>query len=235
MPAIDNIKDAFRTHDILAMTQDDHVIIKCKGTDIVTYDNDEIILSSGGQRDKSVKSRINQAGEFHGLNFHVFQRGKDWLIETPEGRTIKFKDGIKFSRVKMPTMSTAYTAKMTKPETVSIINQLWKIFPAIDNSGEDAKQKLYDLEMREVRSIRAGKKRGNAVSDADAARFLAIKHVYDAMRGETKLTLEDALHATQAMLYASALSISQKDDLQALRVICDTANFKSITWENLNK
>ena len=50
-------------------------------TPVVSFDNKQIILNSGGWWTMSTKKRMNQVSEFYGLGFRVFQKAGDWFVD----------------------------------------------------------------------------------------------------------------------------------------------------------
>jgi len=122
-----------------------------------------------------------------------------------------------------------------KVQSVRIIENAFRMLPEIDHNGTNAKQRLYNLEMSEIRKLRAGKKRPDGFSDVQAAKFLAVKHIFDVLRGEAKYTLEDALDLPASCIFANALAMSHSDELAGLHEFCKNNDFQSITYEKLNK
>lgn len=50
------------------------------GTLILTFDQERIILTSGGYKTATTKRRMNQASEEFDLGFRVYQEGYRWYV-----------------------------------------------------------------------------------------------------------------------------------------------------------
>ncbi len=50
-------------------------------TPVVTFDDQSILLNTGGWWTRSTKVRMNQASEGYGLGFRVFQKQGEWLVD----------------------------------------------------------------------------------------------------------------------------------------------------------
>lgn len=57
-----------------------------------------VILNSGGWRTVTTKTRMNQAANQFGLGYGVYQRKGEWFVDTPDGQTLEFKDGMMIDR-----------------------------------------------------------------------------------------------------------------------------------------
>lgn len=68
-----------------------------RGTAVARWDRDTISLDTGGYRSRTIKERMNQAAEIHGLGFTVYQKGGEWfadyygLVLKFNGRTLTLK------------------------------------------------------------------------------------------------------------------------------------------------
>ena len=50
-------------------------------TNVVRFNNDYIILDTGGYFTTTTKSRMNQASHQFGLGYHVYQSNYDWYVD----------------------------------------------------------------------------------------------------------------------------------------------------------
>lgn len=50
-------------------------------TPVVSFNNKQIILNSGGWWTMSTKKRMNQVSDFYNLGFRVFQKAGDWFVD----------------------------------------------------------------------------------------------------------------------------------------------------------
>ena len=84
-----------------AWTQDDEggCVIYTK-TKIVEWVGNRITLNSGGWETVTTKRKMNQASHQFGLGFGVFQRDFTWYVDTPQGETVRYYDGMTLEMVK---------------------------------------------------------------------------------------------------------------------------------------
>ena len=70
----------------------ENTAVRYWSTDVVTFDDDWILLDNGGWRTSTTKTRMNQASRQFNLGYRVFQQDYRWYIVTPDGETHKFSD-----------------------------------------------------------------------------------------------------------------------------------------------
>jgi hypothetical protein len=68
-------------------------------TVIVSFDNERVVLNSGGYETVTTKKKMNQAADQFGLGYQVFQKDYIWFVGLPNGETVKFFDGMIIDRV----------------------------------------------------------------------------------------------------------------------------------------
>lgn len=78
-------------------TQDNLMRVKYHNTDVVSFNNDEIILDSGGWATSTTKTRMNQVSTEYNLGYSVSQRNYDWYVQY-KGKEIPFSDGMSLNR-----------------------------------------------------------------------------------------------------------------------------------------
>ena len=66
-------------------------------TPVVQFNNEEIVLDSGGWDTRTTKTRMNQASNQYGLGFEVHQVNYTWYVEY-KGETIPFEDMMRLNR-----------------------------------------------------------------------------------------------------------------------------------------
>ena len=66
-------------------------------TPVVQFNNEEIVLDSGGWDTRTTKTRMNQASNQYGLGFEVYQVNYTWYVEY-KGETIPFEDMMRLNR-----------------------------------------------------------------------------------------------------------------------------------------
>lgn len=69
-----------------------NTIITYQGTNVVTFNNDTIILDPNGWWTKTTKRRMNQTSDEHNLGYWVYQKRGLWYVDY-RGKTIPFNDG----------------------------------------------------------------------------------------------------------------------------------------------
>lgn len=71
--------------------------VRYHATDVVTFNETEITLNSGGWRTRTTMARMNQASNQYNLPFQVFQHKGEWFVKIA-GRTVDYRDGMTFAR-----------------------------------------------------------------------------------------------------------------------------------------
>lgn len=66
-------------------------------TSVVSFDQNEIVLNSGGWRTNTTKLRMNQASNQFGLGYQVYQKNYEWFVDF-KGETIEFHSGMILDR-----------------------------------------------------------------------------------------------------------------------------------------
>jgi hypothetical protein len=56
-------------------------IIRYHKTDIIQFDDNRIVLDTGGWNTATTKSRMNQASNQFGLGYHVYQEDYSWYVD----------------------------------------------------------------------------------------------------------------------------------------------------------
>ena len=74
-----------------------HTIVTYHATQIVKFNNKEIILNSGGWKTQTTKTRMNQASNQFGLGYRVFQENFYWFIQY-KNKMIEFQNNMKLKR-----------------------------------------------------------------------------------------------------------------------------------------
>jgi len=72
-------------------------IVRYHATDVVSFDEVNVTLNSGGYHTATTKRRMNQAANQYSLPFQVFQKKGNWYI-TIGNQTTDFRDGMTFAR-----------------------------------------------------------------------------------------------------------------------------------------
>jgi hypothetical protein len=78
-------------------TEDGYTKVRYHSTDVVVFNQDEIILNSGGWNTVTTKLRMNQASSEFDLGYHVRQFDYQWYVDT-EDSCYRFHDGMRFIR-----------------------------------------------------------------------------------------------------------------------------------------
>lgn len=72
-------------------TEDGYTIIRYHQTDVVKFNQDEVILNTGGWWTVTTKARMNQASNQFDLGFRVYQQNREWFVDY-KGDSIPFND-----------------------------------------------------------------------------------------------------------------------------------------------
>lgn len=68
------------THKTTVYGDGEMVKVKYHTTDVVSFDNEKIILNTGGWFTNTTKKRMNQASEQFNLGYNVFQKAGEWFV-----------------------------------------------------------------------------------------------------------------------------------------------------------
>tara|TARA_B110000902_G_C14210791_1_gene551284 strand:+ start:255 stop:545 length:291 start_codon:yes stop_codon:yes gene_type:complete len=63
-------------------------------TKIVEWVGNKIKLNSDGWESVTTKRKMNQASNQFNLGYSVFQKDFVWYVDTPQGHTVKYYDGM---------------------------------------------------------------------------------------------------------------------------------------------
>ncbi len=70
-------------------TENGYTIIRYHQTDVVKFNQDEVILNTGGWWTATTKARMNQASNQFDLGFRVYQHNYKWFVDY-KGDSIPF-------------------------------------------------------------------------------------------------------------------------------------------------
>lgn len=74
-----------------------YTVVTYHWTDIVKFNENEIILDSNGWLTQTTKRRMNQTSWQFDLGFSVYQKNNEWYVNY-KGDTLDFYDGITLKR-----------------------------------------------------------------------------------------------------------------------------------------
>lgn len=74
-----------------------HTIVRYHNTDVVKFNETEIILNTGGWHSNTTRTRMNQAANQFRLGFNVYQRDYAWFVDFA-GSTYDMVDGMRLNR-----------------------------------------------------------------------------------------------------------------------------------------
>ena len=95
--------DKVGTHKTAIYHSDGYTCIRYHSTEVVKFNDDEIILNSGGWQTNTTKSRMNKVSDAFQLGFRVSQRQHEWFVDyfaNEIGDTYSFNDGMILERHK---------------------------------------------------------------------------------------------------------------------------------------
>lgn len=67
-------------------------------TAVVQWNDERIILDSGGFETVTTKRRMNEVSEHYGLGFTVYQSDFTWYVRLSDGTTVPFTDKMEIKR-----------------------------------------------------------------------------------------------------------------------------------------
>lgn len=76
---------------------DGYTVVRYHATEVVKFNNREIILNSGGYYTLTTKTQMNQTANQFGLDFQVKQKDFQWRVLF-NGKTLPFSNGMKLKR-----------------------------------------------------------------------------------------------------------------------------------------
>jgi hypothetical protein len=77
--------------------EDGYVTVRLYDTDIVRFNDDEIILNSGRWHTITTKQRMNDASSTFDLEYSVWNKKGNWMVSTPAGE-VPYEDGMVIKR-----------------------------------------------------------------------------------------------------------------------------------------
>lgn len=96
-----------------------HTVVTYHETPVVKFNDNEIVLDSGGWKTATTRVRMNQASNQYELGFQVYQKNGEWFVNI-NGKTIPFEDGMSIPREGMGEgKSVAAKAKDVKSNAVT--------------------------------------------------------------------------------------------------------------------
>ena len=81
------------THATVVLQVEDHTSIIYRGTKVVRFNNNEIVLNTDGWQTSTTKRRMNQASGQFGLGYHVYQDKGIWYVDYKD-KTLEFSDNM---------------------------------------------------------------------------------------------------------------------------------------------
>lgn len=84
-------KNGIGTHCTTIAQDNGQTVITYHSTQIVKYDDQSIVLNSGGYQTVTTKRRMNEVASTLGLGFRVYQENFDWFV-VYGGRVYPFQD-----------------------------------------------------------------------------------------------------------------------------------------------
>ena len=81
----------------VVLSLDDMMTVTYHSTNIVRWDDNKIILQSGGHTTATTKKKMNQTSYQFDLGYHVFQKDWKWFVDY-NGETLEFNDDMELAR-----------------------------------------------------------------------------------------------------------------------------------------
>lgn len=73
------------------------MVVMYHDTPVVTFDDDHIILNSGGWKTATTKTRLNQASSQFNLGYYIYQKNWQWFV-LYDNKEFPFVDGMTLER-----------------------------------------------------------------------------------------------------------------------------------------
>jgi len=70
-------------------------------TAVVSWNDNKIILDSGGYLTATTKKRMNEVSHIYKLDFRIYQENNEWFVWRRPYEPIPFEDGLMLTRSKM--------------------------------------------------------------------------------------------------------------------------------------
>jgi len=68
------------THKTKIYREGEYTKVKYHNTDVVSFNDKEIILKTGGYKTNTTKTRMNQTSRQFNLGFNVYQKDFEWYV-----------------------------------------------------------------------------------------------------------------------------------------------------------
>lgn len=85
------------SHKTAIFASDGFTRVVYHSTEVVKFNQEVIVLNSGGWQSNTTKLRMNQTSNMFDLGFLVYQKNYDWFVVF-KGETLEFSDGMKLER-----------------------------------------------------------------------------------------------------------------------------------------
>lgn len=85
MPRMDRLS----SYKTVVFHDDGKMKVIYHSTAIVTWDENSIVLNTGGWRTATTKNKMNQASNQYGIGFSVYQKNGNWFVDY-KGQTIPY-------------------------------------------------------------------------------------------------------------------------------------------------
>ena len=90
--------DTVGTHKtVIFQTEGYMTAVRYHQTNVVEFDQNLIVLDSGGWHSATTKLRMNQTSRQFGLDFSVYQKDFEWFVDY-NGQKLEFYDGMIITR-----------------------------------------------------------------------------------------------------------------------------------------
>lgn len=79
------------SHKTTVAIEDDFAVVTYHSTQVVKWNDSQIVLNTGGHRTTTTKLRMNQASNQYNLGYRVYQKAFNWFVEY-HGEVHEFTD-----------------------------------------------------------------------------------------------------------------------------------------------
>ena len=85
-------------HKTKIKKHNDEIIVKYHDTNVVTFNNNSIVLNTGGWTSNTTIKRMNETSNQFDLGFGVFQKNWEWFVEY-NGKTYLMYEKTRINRI----------------------------------------------------------------------------------------------------------------------------------------
>jgi len=78
-------------------TENGYTAVRYHNTDVVQFNNEKIILNTGGHKTRTTKLRMNQTSNQYDLGYRVYAKNHEWYVDFKD-ETLEFENNMVLNR-----------------------------------------------------------------------------------------------------------------------------------------